>query len=39
MDDGCDECGARPGYACTCDEPGYCRECGADTHYECTCDD
>lgn len=36
---GCDECGARPGYTCTCGgepEP-YCQECGADNEYLCDC--
>jgi hypothetical protein len=37
--DGCDDCGAGLGYACTCDVPKYCGECGADTHYECHCDE
>jgi hypothetical protein len=38
-DSGCFECGARPGYACTCPDPDapYCTECGADHEYRCSC--
>lgn len=37
---GCFECGATPGYGCTCPDPDepYCHECGADIDYHCTCD-
>jgi hypothetical protein len=38
-DEGCFECGARPGYRCTCDDPDepWCEDCGASIDYECTC--
>jgi len=38
-DPGCLECGAAPGYRCTCgDEPWRCEECGGDdSAYGCTC--